>query len=94
MGKTSIDSPFNIPGKIAWVTMEAPGFMTLLYIMFTLPKINGMEEVPTGNWLMTGLFVSVTVAGARMAHRQTACTNLLVNARLSIISTALSSRHT
>ena len=58
MGKTSIDSRWNIPGKIAWVTMEAPSFITLLYIMFTLPRINGMEEVPTGNWLMATLFVS------------------------------------
>jgi len=58
VGKTSIESRLNIPGKIAFVTMEAPGFITLLYIMFTLPHINGMKEVPTGNWLMAVLFVS------------------------------------
>lgn len=58
MGKTSVESKCNIPGKIAWVTMEAPGFITLLYIMFTLPQINGMKEVPTGNWLMASLYVS------------------------------------
>lgn len=56
MGKTSIDSRWNIPGKIAWMTMEVPGFVTLLYIMFTLPEINHMEQVPIGNWLMAALF--------------------------------------
>lgn len=58
MGKTSVDSRWNIPGKIGWMTMEAPGFITLLYIMFTLPEINHMQQVPLGNWLMAGLFVS------------------------------------
>ena len=58
MGKTSINSRWNIPGKIGWMTMEVPGFLTLLYIMFTLPEINHMEQVPIGNWLMVALFVS------------------------------------
>ncbi|KIW05207.1 hypothetical protein, variant [Verruconis gallopava] len=59
MGKTSIDSRFNIPGKIAWFTMEAPGFITLLYIMFNLPDQLGLDwrSLPTYNWLMAGLFV-------------------------------------
>ncbi|KAF2490754.1 3-oxo-5-alpha-steroid 4-dehydrogenase-like protein [Lophium mytilinum] len=55
-GKTSNDSRFNIPGKLAWATMEAPGFTTLLYIMFTLPKHLGIEELPWGNWTMAGCF--------------------------------------
>ena len=29
MGKTSVRSPLNIPGRIAWMTMEAPGFTFL-----------------------------------------------------------------
>lgn len=58
MGKSSIDSRFNLPGKIAWVLMEAPGFITLLYIMFTLPKENGIESLPMANWLMACLFAS------------------------------------
>lgn len=37
MGKTSVTSRLNIPGRIAWLTMEAPGFMTLLYHLRTLP---------------------------------------------------------
>lgn len=37
--------------------MEAPGFITLLYIMFTLPQKNGIEHLPGANWLMAALFV-------------------------------------
>lgn len=57
MGKTSYESRFNIPGKIGWATMEAPGFITLLYIMFTLPQKNGLDSLPGANWLMAALFV-------------------------------------
>ena len=57
MGKTSNNSRFNIPGKLAWLTMEAPGFITLLYIMWSLPKELGIESLPWGNWTMAGMFV-------------------------------------
>ena len=57
-GKTSVESRLNIPGRIGWATMEAPGFITLLYIMFTLPQQNGIEKLPPANWLMAVLFVS------------------------------------
>lgn len=57
MGKTSIESRFNIPGRIGWMTMEAPGFILLLYIMFTLPEQTGMDTVPISNWAMAGMFV-------------------------------------
>ncbi|KAF2002757.1 3-oxo-5-alpha-steroid 4-dehydrogenase [Amniculicola lignicola CBS 123094] len=57
MGKTSTESRFNIPGKIGWATMESVGFMTLLYIMFTLPKELGIKELPWWNWAMAGCFV-------------------------------------
>ena len=57
MGKTSTESRFNVPGKIGWATMEAPGFITLLYIMVTLPAQNGIKSLPMANWLMAGLFV-------------------------------------
>ena len=59
MGKTSTESRFNIPGKIGWATMEAPGFVTLLYIMVTLPQKNGIEHLPGANWLMAALFVQL-----------------------------------
>jgi len=57
MGKTSKESRFNIPGKIGWATMEAPGFITLLYIMYSLPKEQGIEQLPWANWVMASLFV-------------------------------------
>lgn len=58
MGKTSVISRFNLPGKIGWLTMEAPGFLMLLYLMFTLPAKNGIENLPPENKVMAGLFVS------------------------------------
>ena len=57
MGKTSTESRFNVPGKIGWATMEAPGFITLLYIMYSLPKQEGIESLPLENWVMAGCFV-------------------------------------
>ena len=57
MGKTSTESIFNIPGKIGWATMEAPGFITLLYIMYSLPKSERIENLPLENWVMAGCFV-------------------------------------
>lgn len=76
MGKTSVTSRFNIPGKIGWLTMEAPGFITLLYTMYTLPRELGISEsgqgfngLPWANWTMAGLFVSsmsVRIATGRL----------------------------
>ena len=37
MGKTSIISRFNIPGRYAWFAAEAVGPINLLYIMMALP---------------------------------------------------------
>ncbi|RDL37768.1 putative steroid 5 alpha-reductase [Venustampulla echinocandica] len=55
-GKTSTNSSFNIPGKIAWITMEVPGFMTVLYIVNTLPAELGISDLPWQNKAMAGLF--------------------------------------
>lgn len=57
MGKTSVTSIFNIPGRVAWLTMEAPGFITLLYIMRTLPAQKGIDDLPWQNKVLAGLFV-------------------------------------
>jgi hypothetical protein len=57
-GKTSIESRWNIDGKIGWATMESAGFIVLLYIMYALPKELGISELPWGNWTMAGCFVS------------------------------------
>ena len=59
-GKTSITSRLNIPGRIGWATMEAPGFILLLYIMYTLPQQIGLSELPGANWLMASLFVGLS----------------------------------
>ncbi|KAB8300840.1 hypothetical protein EYC80_002768 [Monilinia laxa] len=56
-GKTSSDSRLNLPGKVAWITMELPGLLTMLYIMYTLPAEVGLRELPWENKLMAGLYV-------------------------------------
>ncbi|KAE8453090.1 hypothetical protein EG329_012277 [Mollisiaceae sp. DMI_Dod_QoI] len=56
-GKTSGKSILNIPGKIAWITMEIPGFITLLYVMNTLPSQVGLSSLPWENKAMGGMFV-------------------------------------
>ncbi|KAG5926780.1 hypothetical protein E4U42_002948 [Claviceps africana] len=57
MGKTSVESRLNLPGRVAWMLMEAPGFMTLLYMMRTLPAMHGIEDLPWQNRVLAGLFV-------------------------------------
>lgn len=57
MGKTSTNSALNIPGRIAWFTMECPGFLTLLYIMNNLPSEHGITDLPWQNKVLAGLFV-------------------------------------
>ena len=57
MGKTSVASKLNLPGRIGWLTMEAPGFITLLYIMNTLSDKMGIEDLPWQNKVLAGLFV-------------------------------------
>lgn len=62
MGKTSVSSRLNIPGRIAWFTMEIPGFLTLLYHMRSLstqlhkndPSYDGL---PYQNKVLAALFV-------------------------------------
>ncbi|KAL2755276.1 hypothetical protein ACRALDRAFT_1077011 [Sodiomyces alcalophilus JCM 7366] len=57
MGKTSVDSRINIPGRVAWFLMECPGFTLLLYIMSTLPKQAGITDLPWQNKALASLFV-------------------------------------
>ncbi|KAK0388150.1 hypothetical protein NLU13_4395 [Sarocladium strictum] len=57
MGKTSKPSRFNLPGRLGWFLMEVPGFATLLYIMKTLPKMHGIDDLPWQNRVLAGLFV-------------------------------------
>ncbi|KAJ0158026.1 Uncharacterized protein CTA2_12466 [Colletotrichum tanaceti] len=56
MGKTSVQSRLNIPGRLAWFLMEIPGVATLLYIMNTLPGQLGIHDLPWQNKVLAGLF--------------------------------------
>lgn len=69
-GKTSIESRWNIDGKIGWATMESAGFMVLLYIMYALPKELGISELPIGNWTMAGTFVCIFSFSLLLLFRQ------------------------
>ncbi|KAK4166249.1 3-oxo-5-alpha-steroid 4-dehydrogenase-domain-containing protein [Cladorrhinum sp. PSN259] len=56
MGKTSLPtSRLNIPGRVAWLTMEAPGFLTLLYTYNTLSPPDA--DLPWQNKVLAALFV-------------------------------------
>ncbi|RDW91488.1 putative steroid 5 alpha-reductase [Coleophoma crateriformis] len=57
MGKTSSDSRFNIPGRIAWITMEIPGPLSLIYIMLTVPSSIGLRGLPWENKVMGAFYV-------------------------------------
>lgn len=58
MGKTSGNSRWNLPGKLGWITMEIPGFLSLVYSMNVLPAKLGTRELPFENKLLGSLFVS------------------------------------
>jgi len=60
MGKTSGNSKLNLPGKFAWVTMEVPGFLSLLYSMTVLPTRLGISELPIENKILGSLYVSLS----------------------------------
>ncbi|KAL2265300.1 hypothetical protein VTJ83DRAFT_6400 [Remersonia thermophila] len=60
MGKTSVPSSrLNIPGRIAWFTMEIPGVLTLLYNMRALAAQvpAGEDGLPYQNKVLAALFV-------------------------------------
>ncbi|RAH56974.1 3-oxo-5-alpha-steroid 4-dehydrogenase [Aspergillus piperis CBS 112811] len=63
-GKTSLkSSPLNLPGRWAWCIMEIVSPMTLLYLLYTLPKhypnltlSPSLSTLPTGNKFLAFLF--------------------------------------
>jgi len=59
MGKTNTPSRLNIPGRLAWLTMECPGFLSLLHAMRTLPSQAGLtlSDLPWQNKVLAALFV-------------------------------------
>lgn len=69
MGKTSVRSAFNLPGRVAWVLMEMPGFTTVLYMMKTLPQMHGIDDLPWQNRVLAGLFVRPPVPSLSLSQR-------------------------
>ncbi|KAK4242192.1 steroid 5-alpha-reductase DET2 [Achaetomium macrosporum] len=63
MGKTSVTSRLNLPGRLGWLAMECPGFLTLLYTLRTLPSQTlsahtlEAEGLPWQNKVLAALFV-------------------------------------
>ncbi|KAH8592790.1 3-oxo-5-alpha-steroid 4-dehydrogenase-domain-containing protein [Bisporella sp. PMI_857] len=51
-----LESSFNFPGKIGWITMECPGVLTVVYCLNTLPP-GGYSSLPLENKVLGGLFV-------------------------------------
>ena len=39
--------------------METPGWLIVLYTMYSLPGQERSEDLPWGNWVMAGMFVGV-----------------------------------
>jgi 3-oxo-5-alpha-steroid 4-dehydrogenase 1 len=61
MGKTSLPSVLNLPGKPAWMLMELPGPLILIYTFLTLPPTVGIPSflsLPTENLVLAGLFLT------------------------------------
>lgn len=55
MGKTSTASCLNIPGKLAWVLMELPAPLLLVYTMTGLRAT--LPPPPTENLILAGIYV-------------------------------------
>jgi 3-oxo-5-alpha-steroid 4-dehydrogenase 1 len=66
MGKTSIVSRLNLPGRLGWVTMELPGVLTLLYTLFALSPAHDPRNLPWQARAMAAMFAT------HYAHRAVA----------------------
>ncbi|OQE36119.1 hypothetical protein PENCOP_c012G04913 [Penicillium coprophilum] len=56
-GKTSTESIFNIPGRIAWSAMELVGPINLIYSMVTpSPYAPSLTDLPMSNFLVVTLY--------------------------------------
>jgi 3-oxo-5-alpha-steroid 4-dehydrogenase 1 len=71
MGKTALaSSMFNLPGRLAWVTMEVPGMSSMLYVLWALPQQLGLiksavpsfklwaDALDSKNLILASLFVT------------------------------------
>lgn len=63
MGRTSVVSKFNLPGRYAWAAAESIGPFNLVYILFTLPaKLKPSPDAPS-SFLGTGLPIQCEILG-------------------------------
>ena len=62
MGKTSTESRFNLPGRVAWSVAEVVGPINLIYILYTAPARAGTTS--SGSLLGTGLPVANEILGS------------------------------
>jgi len=60
MGKTSIESRLNLPGKWAWFLMEIPGPLVILYCLATIPPSLGLtvHDLSWTNWTLAGMYIT------------------------------------
>ncbi|KAL4921256.1 hypothetical protein BDW62DRAFT_175299 [Aspergillus aurantiobrunneus] len=56
-GKTSKNSPLNLPGRLAWFAMEIVGPINLVYILYNLPARLNIQTLPVPNKLVASLYV-------------------------------------
>lgn len=57
MGKTSTKSVFNIPGRVAWFTMEIPSILTIVYTMNHLAGKSGIADLPWQNKVLASMYI-------------------------------------
>ncbi|KAL5345945.1 hypothetical protein ACLOAV_008975 [Pseudogymnoascus australis] len=65
MGKTSTTSCLNIPGKLAWVLMELPAPLLLVYTMTGLRAT--LPPPPKENLILAGIYVTHYIYRALLA---------------------------
>lgn len=69
MGKTSTTSCLNIPGKLAWVLMELPAPLLLVYTMTGLRAT--LPPPPGENLILAGFYVRVAPSSPLIPYYQT-----------------------
>lgn len=63
MGRTSIISNFNFPGRYAWAAAEVVGPLNLLYVLFSLPEKLKPQPHSASSVLGTGLPLQHEILG-------------------------------
>jgi len=60
MGKTSIESRLNLPGKLGWFLMEIPGPLVIIYCMLSIPPSLGItvHDLSWTNWTLAGIYIT------------------------------------